>query len=146
MSDLRTELLAIRERKGKLNPRIVLEEARKPSSPLHTAKNWLWDDDEAAAERYRKGLAQELITEIEIRYVDAKGHASSARAFYSVRTDDADGWDYVPTENIGKDPFLRKLFINEMRRRVDELVRTYEHVQEFWAVIEETKRKKKKTG
>lgn len=48
---------------GRLTPRIVLDEARPDTSPLHSGFEW---DDLRAAERYREGQARLLLRSIRI--------------------------------------------------------------------------------
>ena len=62
---------SLEDRKGRLTPTEVLDEARDPSSPLHPHFEW---EDSIAAESYRLIQARELILQYTIHYqVEDKG-------------------------------------------------------------------------
>jgi len=64
------ELESIYQRQGGLRPDVVVEWARKhPHSALHSRFTW---DDTKAAHAYRLWQARELITEVEVTYLDGK--------------------------------------------------------------------------
>lgn len=62
------ELDAIRARRGMLTPRIVVEEARNPKSPIHECFEW---DNDHAAELWRLSQAGYLIRSLVIVKDDA---------------------------------------------------------------------------
>jgi hypothetical protein len=140
MSDLATELQAIRTKHRKLSPKLVLQEARKPGHPLHDRFEW---DDGVAGEAYRLIQARELIMKVKMRFTDSTGETRTVRRFYAIRASDADQYDYEDVEEALRDSFRRKLLMNEMRRRLDELEQQYGALQEFWAAIQKMARKKK---
>lgn len=144
MGDLRSELLAIKTKHGKLTPGLVVKEAAKTSHPLHSRFEW---DDDVAGEKYRLLQARELIAKVQIKWVDAKGDTRTSRGFYAIRSADADEYDYDQTEEILKDPFRRRLLLNDMQRRVDELVQQFAELDEFWDYLRGvTRRKRRKSG
>jgi hypothetical protein len=140
VSDLASELEAIRTKHGKLTPTLVLDEARDPSHPLHDRFEW---DDEVAGEAWRLEQARVLIVKVRYRFEDEKGKKQNVRRFYALRASDADEYDYEDIESIMADAFRRKLLLNEMQRRIDELVRQYGQLQEFWALVRKIARRKK---
>lgn len=139
MSDLATELQSIRKRHRRLTPKIVLEEARDEAHPLHDRFEW---DDAVAGEAYRLTQARELIMRVKMRREDAPD-AKPIRRFYAIRAADSDEYTYDDIEDILQDGFRRKLLLNEMRRRLDELEQQYGALQEFWSSIQKLARKKK---
>lgn len=56
-------IAALEDRKGRLQPDDVLEEAESPDSPLHSFFEW---DDSAAARAFRLSQARVLITRVKI--------------------------------------------------------------------------------
>ena len=143
MSDLANEIKAIRDKHGKLTPKLVLDTARSPQHPLHSQFEW---DDEVAGERYRLAQARELIQSVRLRFVDSAGENRSARRYYAIRAADADEFDYDDVEEVMRDRFRRKLLLNEMQRRIDELVQQYGVLEEFWTVLQGVTRKRKRAA
>ena len=140
MSDLASELKAIREQFGSLNPRIVLEAARPVEHPLHDRFEW---DDAVAAEAHRLAQAGSLIRSVRLEFVDSAGTTQSVRRFYGVRAADAGEWDYDDLEEVMQDSFKRRLLLSEMQRRIDELVGQYGLLNEFWAMFRKALRRRK---
>jgi hypothetical protein len=142
VSDLRTIMNQMREEFGHLNGTLVLEQARREDHPLHDDPQWLWDDDRTAADKYRLGYARKLI---QLAYVEVErkdGSLIQTRAFRAVRSPDATQYDYQPIEDILGDPLRRKILLADMKRQIDELVRSFEGVQEFWQEIRRLARRK----
>jgi hypothetical protein len=133
VSDLRTQLLAIREEHGRLTAKIVVDEARAPRHPLHSRFEW---SDETAGEKWRLHQARELISSVQISYRSpATGEKRDVRAFHAVRNPKGGPSAYDPTEEIAEDPFQSKIMLADMRRRWEELRRKYEHMDEFLAMV-----------
>lgn len=143
MSNLRSELLAVKKKYGKLNANTVLKEALEKGSALSRRTPSWFKDDKAAAHRARLEWAQNLIMKVSISYTNRAGEPREVRAFYAVRASDRDQYDYEATEEILADPFKRKLLLNDMQRRIDELVASYEEVPEFWDYLKGISRTKK---
>ena len=141
MSHLASEIKAIRDKHGKLTPKIVLTEATNPQHPLHDQFVW---DNEKAGDAYRLIQARELIQSVRLRFVDSAGENRSARRYYAIRAADADEFDYDDVEEVMADRFRRKLLLNEMQRRIDELVQQYGVLEEFWTVLQGITRKRKR--
>ena len=141
MSDLASEIKAIRDKHGKLTPKLVLDTARNPDHPLHSQFEW---KDGIAAEKYRVLQARELIASVRLTFVDAAGESRSSRRYYAIRAADAGEFDYDDVEEVMADRFRRKLLLNEMQRRIDELVQQYGVLEEFWNTIQGVARKRKR--
>lgn len=126
---LREHLLAIGEKRGRLTPHIVLEEARDPEHPLHSRFEW---DDGKAAESYRLDQARHLFRVCRLAYVTPKGPAT-IRAFHSMR--DEIGPVYESTDTIAEDPLLTKLLLQSMERDWRALKAKYGRFDEFWRMV-----------
>lgn len=133
---LRDHLLAIRDKRGALTPKIVLDEARDPNHPLHGSFEW---DDSVAGEKYRLGQARKLL---QVRYKqEVGGEVRDLRAFMVSRPtaaadDDPDAEErpdseYVPVEEIILDPIAKQLMLNQMARDWRNFERRYRGMKEF---------------
>jgi hypothetical protein len=132
MSDLRTELLRIREKRGSLTPRIVYEEAKKRTHPLHSQ---VFDVPQAeAAERYYISNAQRLLR-VTFR-ADVEGKPMDLRSFLVVKgTEESPGNQYVPIEEIAQDPIARTVTLQQMRREWQRFKNRYSNYQEFFDML-----------
>ena len=72
---------ALADKHGGITPEIVLADARKKNSPLHS--HFVWDDS-TAAERYRLVQAAELIRRIKVTYEYAPEKIVSVRAYHAI--------------------------------------------------------------
>lgn len=126
--NLRDQLLAIREKHGRLDPHLVIEEAREETHPLHSRFEW---DDSVAGEAWRRSQAHELIRSVRLVYREATEQeaARSVRAFHAVRRED--GHTYEPAEKVIEDPFTKRLVLADMEREWKALKRRYETFAEF---------------
>lgn len=133
---VRDELLAIRDRHGRLNPGLVVEEARSEDHPLH--HRFCWEDEEAA-EKYRLMQAAALIRSVKVIRRDLE--PMELRAFLHVPgTADDDGAkslsSYVPEEEVRADPRMATLVLAQMEREWRLLKRRWAaHQQDFLAVV-----------
>lgn len=133
MSDLRTELLKIREKRGLLTAPIVVEEATDPEHPLHGRFTW---DDHEAAQRWRITEAYQLLR-VTFRVTMNDRHAD-LRAFHVLRaTEEHPQSQYVPIEEIATDPVAEKIILNQMRRRWHDFRITYQDHEMFLDIIHE---------
>ena len=106
MSDLKTELLRIREERGKLTPAIVLAEATDPEHPLHDKFEW---DDSVAAEKYRLAQAAQLLR-VTFRQTAESGEVANLRHFWVIKGTEKDSESqYVPIEEVIVDPISRNI-------------------------------------
>lgn len=126
--NLRDQLLAIREKHGRLDPHLVIEEARDEAHPLHSRFEW---DDSVAGEAWRRSQAHDLIRSVRLVYREATEQeaARSVRAFHAVRRED--GHAYEPAEEVIEDPFTRRLVLADMEREWKALRRRYDAFAEF---------------
>lgn len=132
MSDLRTELLRIRAKRGKLTPRIVYEEAKSKSHPLHDK---IFDvTQKEAAERYYISNAAKLLR-VTFR-ADVEGKPMDLRTFWVVKgTEEDPDSRYVPIEEIAMDPIARTVMLQQMRRDWMRFKNRYQNYIEFFDLI-----------
>jgi len=142
VSTLRDILEEIRTKHGELNPHIVLEEAQNPAHPLHDVAAFKWDDDAAMAHQARLDVARHLIRQVRVSYVNKAGLPAESRFYRGLRTEHAGPHSYEPTADILGDSFKRKLLLSDMRRQIDELMATFEGVEEFWTYLRKAMRNK----
>jgi hypothetical protein len=131
--DLRSELLSIRQRRGILTPRVVLEEATDPDSPLHHRFTW---DDSDAAEKWRLHEASQLLR-ITFR-ASMGGRPADLRAFWVVKGDRNNPESrYEPIEEIAPNPIAKTIMMQQMRRDWQRFRARYENHTEFFEMIQE---------
>jgi hypothetical protein len=128
-------LEAIRKRhNGHLLPKYVVDDARKPSSPLHDAFTW---DDTEAADQYRLVQARYLIRHIVVVISEKNEPERTIRALVSIRGEDDNGsTSYVAIDDAMRSKNLRA---QVLQKAYDELIawaERYRRLQEFAAVIE----------
>src|SRR5262249_15436676 len=130
MSDLRSELLKIREEHGKLTPRLVVSAASDADHPLHS--HFEWDDGEAA-DRYRLLQARDLISTIRVVYRRPNGDLARVREFHSIRM--PDGRSFEPVDEITADPLLKTIVLRQMERDWRQLKQRYDQFEEFTQMV-----------
>jgi hypothetical protein len=131
VSSLRDELLAIRAQHGVLTPAVVRDEARNVDHPLHNRFEW---DDSVAGEAYRLDQAHRLIQSVRINYRAPDQTPRQVRGFHAIRTEH--GYAYETVEEVGSDPMKAKLLLAEYEREWRDLRRRWEHLPDFWRVIQ----------
>lgn len=132
--NLRDQMQSIYDKHGRLEPAIVVEEARDASHPLHNRFEW---DDSVAAHKYRLEQAHELITSIKITFRKAEDtQERSVRAFHAVR--DGKGFAYEPVEKVVHNPVIREVVLADMEREWRQLYQRYKTFSEFTAMVRET--------
>lgn len=128
---LREALQDIYERRGQLDPDIVLEEARPVSSPIHDRFEW---DDSVAAEAWRKEQAHELIRSVKVVYAKPDtDQRIEIRQWHAVSS--PTGHTYEPLEKVSTDPLLRQLVLRDMEREWRQLKGRYETFSEFTTMV-----------
>lgn len=132
MSELHSELQAIRDQYGKLTPKLVVAAARDETNPLHRRFEW---DDSVAGERWREEQAHELIRSVRIVYKRATPDQpeQKIRAYQAVRT--SDGFVYEPSEKVAADPVLAAIVLRDMAREWQALKARYGHFEEFLEMV-----------
>lgn len=130
MSDLRAELLAIREQAGRLTPLAVVEAATPEDHPLHHRFEW---DDKVAGHKYRLAQARELIRIVRERYVDKAGGSESVRFFHAIP--DEQGMAYQPLEDVVENDIATKVLLQSMEREWRSLLKRYQRFSEFRELV-----------
>lgn len=133
MADLRGELEAVRARFGALTPTAVLEAATPEDHPLHSRFEW---NDSVAGHHYRIIQARDLIRSVKVTYTSpTTNEVTSARAYVSVFREEVDEPAYVPSEEVARDPFLRRLTLQAAEREWRALYAKYAHLSEFMEMV-----------
>jgi hypothetical protein len=120
-------LARLEKKHGQLTPRIVLEDARQETSPLHVCWDW---DTERAAEKWFLQCASELISCV-VMVTDVPD-APPVRAF--VHIDDEQ--QYVSTVRAASEDALREKMYANARRDILELKRKYSALREFCEALD----------
>lgn len=131
--NLRDHLLDIRAKYGELTPRVIVDEARDPASPLHKEFEW---DDAAAADRFRLIQAGQLVVRCRLTFTRADGSSGSIQQFYSIDRKNAPVM-YEPVDEIAADPLRQKMLLRQAQHEWSQLKARYEHLGEFFAMIRE---------
>ena len=132
------ELKKIQSNLSVVTPRVVVEEARDPESPLHQYFEW---DDTIAAQKHREWQARSLISSVFI--VDADNEDSGPiRAFVSVSPeDDSDDFitdrGYVFTPSIGSRASYQKQVLDYAKNQILNWRRRFGQYKEFLGVCQE---------
>ena len=125
-----------RARNGHMIAADVLKEARKASSPLHSAFEW---DDKKAAHHYRLGQASDLIRAV-VLIDDTKPDMPPIRAFVNVGEDEERG--YTSVVAAMSDTVMRAQVIARAWKELEDWRKRYEGLVEFsqiFAVVDDTK-------
>ena len=132
MGDLKSELMKIREKRGSLTPRIVMEEAKAKNHPLHDK---VFDvDAKIAAERYYLGNAARLLRVTFRTTVDDR--PADLRAFWAVKgTEDSPETQYIPMEEVIEDPISRQVMLQQMMRDWNRFKGRYKVYSEFVQMV-----------
>lgn len=128
MSNLRDQLMTIRQDKGSLTPADVVDAARPDDHPLHDRFEW---DDLVAGEKWRSTQAAELIRSVRIVFTRTNGEESSVRFFHSTHEDDGGSAAYQPLEEIVTDPMATRILLNQMEREWKQFKARYGRLAEF---------------
>ena len=126
-----------------ISPKIVLEEARNPNSPLHDKFEW---DDSTAAENFRLIQAAGLIRQWKGTFVRIEREVevvklSDIRMAESPETSRGRGKaSYEKLDNILDDPKKRASLLRTVIRQVRSIKLKYEYLEELacvWQALEE---------
>lgn len=127
------ELDRLYEKHAAVTPKLVLDAARRPRSPLHSFFEW---DDASAAERHRLSQAGGLIRSIRV-VVERSGEPDrETRAFVSVVVGSA-GRYYLPTIRALSDVELRKQVLDRALAELEAWRSRYSHLLEFASLFDE---------
>lgn len=126
--------MEIRAKRGRLTPRIVAEEAKAKSHPLH---DQIYDcTPKEAADRYYVGRAAQLLR-VTFRQTMDDGEVANLRHFWVVRDKETAQSEYVPIEEVAMDPMSRKIMLMQMLREWKRFKARYQHYEEFTKMISE---------
>jgi hypothetical protein len=121
---------------GVLTAELVLREAKKKTSPLHT--HFLWDDTEAA-KQYRLIQAGDLIRKVKVTYSPSEDVSYRVRAFFNVvqAGDNEEGKKiYVPIKEAMNNPSYREQLLAEAKRDADTFVKKYKVLSEMSDIVD----------
>ena len=130
----------ITNKHGGLNPRLVVREAERKSSPLHDCFTW---DDTKAAEEYRLQEARKLIGSV---MVVTQHVEEPIRAFHSVKvvtsseSDDDAPRTYVSLDVALSDEEYRLQLLQQAARELNSLRKKYGELKELYKFFSEAQR------
>ena len=119
-----------KENNGRLEPKIVIENARDENSVLHACFNW---DDSIAAKSWRRQQARALINHIEI-VIQYENEEKTTKAFVNLVVQNGEEEEkskYIPIEIVAKDEELRKQLIEEALKEIISWKKRYKEYQEL---------------
>lgn len=123
---------------GILQPETIVEEARRPSSPLHSKFTW---EDTAAAHLWRLEEARKLIRVTVKMFPNSE---TNERIWVSLRHDrEQEGGGYRTLVSVLSNKELRKQLLAEAFRDMEYFQEKYSHLEELAKVISEIKKIKK---
>ena len=105
------ELQRIRDKYGKIETEVVIDEARSEDSPIH--KHFVWDDKQAS-QLYRKDQARHLINAV--RVVSENGDVSPVPVFVNVREESGNYYQNVNV--VVQTPDLWKQVLHEVQKKL----------------------------
>lgn len=110
-----------------LDPKIVLDEASNPDSPLHDYFDW---DDTSAARKHRLAQARQLVGTVKITYVGDPHPERSKRAIVTVITDVGERKYTGILSAMDSQEYKRQLIQREVNtiRGCRDRLRTYEEL------------------
>lgn len=120
------------ENNGRVNPRIVLDEAKRKSSPLHECFEW---DDAVAGENWRLHTAGTLLCSIVV--VEQKGQET--RAFHNVFVPGRKGEEvraYVTLDEMRNNPEVRTQALDTAVGYLKWFSKRYRHLNELDPVFD----------
>lgn len=133
MGDLHSELMAIKEKRGKLTPRVVFEEARAKNHPLHTQVIDM-PMKEAAEAHYIANAARLL--RVTFKQTMSDGHTADMRHFWVVKgTGERPESTYEPTVEVIRDPQTRTIMLRQMLREWKRFKARYANYTEFTEMV-----------
>jgi len=132
MGNLRDELLAIRAKRGLLTPRIVYEEAKTKSHPLHDQVIDM-PMKEAAEAHYIANAARLL--RVTFR-TEVDGRPADLRSFWVVKgSEKGPESHYVPIEEVIANPVSRAIMLRQMLRDWKRFKARYQVYSEFTEMV-----------
>ena len=123
-------LKKIKDQCGALTPRVVVDDAASPRSPLHSCFEW---DDEAAADHYRLSQARKLIGSIVVAEFNDCPVNLETRAFVHVTV--GDGARYEAIEVAMSVEAMRNEVVERARREIKLWRARYAGYEEFVDIV-----------
>ena len=105
------ELQRIRDKYGRVETEIVIDEARSEDSPIH--EHFVWDEQEAS-HLYRKQQARNMINAV--RVVSEEGNVSPVPVFVNVREESENYYQNINV--VVQTPDLWKQVLNEVTAKL----------------------------
>jgi len=131
----------LEEKTGSVTPYVLLEDAKKISSPLHEYFQW---NDEKAAERYRVKQAGELLRSITV-VSKIKGQPSQVqRAYLNVNNLDEKGRIYVNINKALTEPEYREQVLKQAFRELTYWEGKYQDYNELVTIFSAIGKTKKR--
>ena len=127
------ELERIKKRHGKLNPSLIVKEAKKKSSYLHKCFPW---NIREAAELAWENQAYYILRHIEIVEI-VKGKSYSCRGFMPTRITKT---DFAPMREIIEDEQMKATMISFAKKEARDWANRYERFVEFTRIVLEIKK------
>lgn len=120
-----------KKHKGRVTPKMILDEARMKKHPLHACFEW---DDGIAAEKYREQQAQRILVQLVI--VERKEQDEKpirVRAFMSVEENDST--HYTTFKRAMTNPQLRSQLLVQALAELNALKEKYSDLHELAGVF-----------
>lgn len=136
------------ERYGKITPSLVVQDAKRRTSPLHATGVFTWSKDQAL----KKCLLEEarhLLRSLKVRYLDLgpDKEEGTVRAFVNLRDDDAESERvYVPIVRAMSTKELREQMVATALQEARSWQHRYEHLREMTAIFSAIDKTAKKLG
>lgn len=130
--DLVGILTDVRDRNGALTGKVLVNEARDPSHPLHHRFEW---DDSKAGEAHRISQAESLIASVKVKLLPSTTSSDpvTVRAFIARReVGEAAPGEYVPVSEVQGDPDREAALLRSMERDIDVLRRRYRAYEDLF--------------
>jgi len=122
------------EKHGSITAEIVVAEAKKKTSPLHSHFQW---DDTKAARQFRLIQAAELIRRIKVEYIVSENHTVRVRAFHNVTEDceEPESGFFVSLETALSVESYREQLLEQCKRDMQAFKAKYSALAEVSHII-----------
>lgn len=128
------ELERIERKHGQISPKLVLDESRKESAPLHKIFEW---DDSIAAEKYRLQQAGSIINNLVV-VLDEYEHKEPVRAFVNVVANaPARNGEFVSIVSAMQSEEAREAVLQNALRELKEFQKKYKDLGELAGIFAE---------
>ena len=114
-----------------LQPRIVVDSARRKTSKLHADFEW---DDSKAAQLHREEQARLIIRSLRIVHEDDAGEDVVRRVYVHVDRDEDDASGYIDVGELSHDGEAAQQLLTEARNALGQWKRRYEELRAYMPV------------